>query len=249
MTEAHRPAPFDPGAEFDRQVENLVVKGYPAASERSTAQFRDLVAPLRPIAVERGEGMAAPEEGRVPFLLTVSRALVPIEWAWPLTTLQGGRKAGFIDRHYEEGALERFVPPSDVTLPERPVYLVLDVDRGEEFCGAVPKDAMATIADRERTCLTIEEGIALVTHHPRALAKNKCFSLGASRCGDRRVPAMWISERAPKLGWCWEGNPHTWLGMASAAYRAAEAGVEVSAPRQPSCPEAEIHQGDGLGRR
>ncbi|MFD8334700.1 DUF5701 family protein [Streptomyces solisilvae] len=21
------------------------------------------------------------------------------------------------------------------------------------------------------------------------------------------------------LGWCWEGNPHTWLGMASAGTR------------------------------
>ena len=29
---------------------------------------------------------------------------------------------------------------------------------------------------------------------------------------------MWISERAPKLGWCWDGNPHTWLGTASARH-------------------------------
>jgi hypothetical protein len=33
------------------------------------------------------------------------------------------------------------------------------------------------------------------------------------------VPAFWISERAPKLGWCWDGNPHTWLGVASAGVR------------------------------
>ena len=40
-----------------------------------------------------------------------------------------------------------------------------------------------------------------------------------------RTPALWISngtgrdgrERkgAPKLGWCWWGNRHTWLGIAS----------------------------------
>ena len=40
--------------------------------------------------------------------------------------------------------------------------------------------------------------------------------LSGSRRGDRRVPAMWISARAPKLGWCWDGNPHDWLGVASA---------------------------------
>lgn len=90
------------------------------------------------------------------------------------------------------------------------------MERGEEFCGAVPADAMAEIAGRGRTTLTMEEGLALVTQYPAALAKNKCFSLGATRGGDRRVPALWISQDAPKLGWCWEGNPHTWLGMASA---------------------------------
>jgi hypothetical protein len=47
---------------------------------------------------------------------------------------------------------------------------------------------------------------------------------------DARTPALWISngtgrdgrERrdAPKVGWCWAGNRHTWLGFASAARRA-----------------------------
>ncbi|CAM5297405.1 putative protein OS=Streptomyces tendae OX=1932 GN=GUR47_27180 PE=4 SV=1 [Streptomyces tendae] len=80
---------------------------------------------------------------------------------------------------------------------------------------------MATVAGRGRTPLTIEEGVAVLTQVPEVLVKNKCFSLGGSRCGDRRVPALWISKRAPKLGWCWEGNPHTWLGMASAGARHA----------------------------
>ncbi|GLW10154.1 hypothetical protein Misp01_52830 [Microtetraspora sp. NBRC 13810] len=83
----------------------------------------------------------------------------------------------------------------------------------------MPNDAMDVIAGRDRTLLTIEEGIALITHFPQILVRNKCFSLGGSRSGDRRVPAIWISERSPKLGWCWAGNPHTWLGMASASTR------------------------------
>ena len=78
---------------------------------------------------------------------------------------------------------------------------------------------------RGRTPLTIEEGIAVVTHAPQLLEKNRCFMLSGSRRGDRRVPAMWISERAPKLGWCWDGNPHDWLGVASAGARLAAPGV------------------------
>ena len=46
---------------------------------------------------------------------------------------------------------------------------------------------------------------------------------------DTRTPALWISNgtgrdgkerrNAPKVGWCWAGNRHTWLGFASAAER------------------------------
>ncbi|HEX2313701.1 MAG TPA: DUF5701 family protein [Thermomonospora sp.] len=211
---------FDAGAEFDRQVATLLAKGYPALAGLTAEEFTGLVAPLRDTAVARGGAMTPPEEGRMPFLLVVTRALAPIEQAWPLTTLHGKSRPGIIDRHYEPGALERFVTTKEAAPPDERAYLLFDVDRGEEFCGAVPNDAMAVIAGRGRTLLTIEEGIALVTQHPVALAKNKCFSLGGSRSGDRRVPAMWISQNAPKLGWCWEGNPHTWLGMASAADRA-----------------------------
>lgn len=216
-TEAETQA-FDPAAEFDRQAGTLTALGYPALAGLSDDAFAALVAPLRKAAVAHGG--AAPAEGRLPFLLVVTRALVPIEDAMPLTTLDGKTKPGFVDRSYEPGALERFVTVEDVEIPDEKVYLLLDVDRGEEFCGVIPNDAMATIADRGRTLLTIEEGIAFVTQQPAALAKNKCFSLGASRSGDRRVPAVWRSDNKPKLGWCWAGNPHTWLGMASAGGRA-----------------------------
>jgi hypothetical protein len=160
----------------------------------------------------------------VPFVLVVTRELAPVEETMPRTTLHGGRLPGFVDRSFEPGSLERFVATPQTHLPDQRAYLLLDVERGEEFCGAVPLDAMTTIAVRGRTLLTIEEGIALITHFPQVLVKNKCFSLGGSRSGDRRVPAIWISQKAPKLGWCWEGNPHTWLGMASADDRRATTG-------------------------
>ena len=41
--------------------------------------------------------------------------------------------------------------------------------------------------------------------------------MAGSRRGDQRVPAFWVSEGRPKLGWCWDRNPHTWLGTASCA--------------------------------
>ncbi|MFE3494835.1 DUF5701 family protein [Streptomyces sp. NPDC059175] len=215
---------FDAGAEFDRQVRTLTDLGYPAFAGLAPERFGSALAPLRALAVAAGGGPCDPGTGRVSFVLVVTRTLAPIEMTMPRTVLHGGQLPGFVDRSFEPGALERFVTTEEVRLPRRDAYLLFDVERGEEFCGVVPNDAMKTVAARDRTLLTIEEGIALLTHFPQVLVKNKCFSLGGSRCGDRRVPALWISKKAPKLGWCWEGNPHTWLGMASAGSRAAELG-------------------------
>ena len=217
---------LDAAAEFDRQVRTLVALGYPALSGRTEEEFAELVAPLRAEAVahagDPGQEYDAAASGRVPFVLVVARKLAPIERTMSLTTLHGGRLPGFVDRSFEPGALERFVATEEAAPPSPDgVHLLFDVERGEEFCGVVPGDAMATVAERGRTPLTIEEGVALLTQVPRILVKNKCFSLGGSRSGDRRVPAIWISQKAPKLGWCWEGNPHTWLGMASAGGRRA----------------------------
>ncbi|MER7129030.1 DUF5701 family protein [Streptosporangium saharense] len=203
------------GAEFDRQVHNLVKLEDSATAE----QLRSVVAPLRGLATELGSVTFEPDTGRLPFVLVVTRQVVPIERMMPRITVHGKTKPGFVDRSFEPGSLERFVSTEETGLSDQSAYLLLDVERGEEFCGAVPRDAMNTIRTRERTPITIEEGIAVITQFPEVLVKNKCFSLGGSRSGDRRVPALWISQHTPKLGWCWEGNPHTWLGMASAGGR------------------------------
>jgi len=106
-----------------------------------------------------------------------------------------------------------------VEVPDDPAYAVVGVERGEDFCGVRPAEAAVSIAARGRTMLTIEEGLAFLHAVPEALEKNKCFHTGASRGADRRVPALWISDKAPHLGWCWEHNHHTWLGVASAEGR------------------------------
>ncbi len=78
---------------------------------------------------------------------------------------------------------------------------------------------METILRDNRSPLTLDEGIALITHYPDVLKTRNCFSTLGSRCGDRRVPALWLSGGRTRLGWCWGGNPHTWLGSASCATR------------------------------
>ncbi|WP_433388745.1 DUF5701 family protein [Micromonospora sp. KLBMP9576] len=218
---------FDAATEFDRQLDRLVRLGYPALAGLTEAAFRDLVGPLRAAAVTGSAGLPAPTEARVPFLLVITRDLVPVEQRVALTTLAGKRKPGVVDRHYPEGHLATFHPIKELEVPAGPAYLLFDVDRGEETLNLAPAAAMEVIAGQGRLPLSIDEGLAFVTLHPEALATNKCFSLVGSRCGDKRVPALWISQGAPKLGWCWYGNPHTWLGSASA--RPERVGLESAA--------------------
>jgi hypothetical protein len=199
--------------EFVRQLENLVVLGYPALMGRSEAEFRATLSPLAAQLDEINPATAVEPSDHIPFLLVVSPT--PLAAAAKLMTLRGKPAALML----EEEEIASFTPTADTSIPDSPGYLLIDVDTGSEFCNVRPSDALPVITDRTRTPLTIAEGIALVTHRPDMLRKNKCFSLLGSRCGDKRVPAIWISAAAPKLGWCWNGNPHTWLGSASAGQR------------------------------
>jgi hypothetical protein len=105
----------------------------------------------------------------------------------------------------------------EVNIPNETAYLLVDIDRGKQTLNYRPIDAMEVIKKDSRSPLTIDEGVAIVTQYPEFLIKNNCFSLLASRhTGDKRVPAIWINaNKNPNLGWCWNGNPHTWLGSAS----------------------------------
>lgn len=211
---AHQQA-YDAGTEFDRQLGTLLDKGYPRESGLTEGELTGLLEPLRGPVLTRSEGMVAPSRERVPFVLVVTKHVVPADRAMPLTQLRG--RPGIVSA--DTADIHRFEAIDTVGIPDNQAYVVFDVDRGAEYLNVRPDDALTGLTARRRSPLTVDEGIAFVTQFPDSLEKNHCFSLAASRCGDRRVPALWISKRAPKLGWCWAGNPHTWLGTASCSVR------------------------------
>lgn len=198
--------------ELAQQTDRLVALGYPAIAGLPEDGFRALVAPLEEYAAAHDD-----------VVLVVTRDVVRPEDTVPLLRLVGSDRPGRVDRNHAEGDLATYSPLPELGVPAASAYLLVGVERGEEFCGVPPEEALPVIRGRGRTPLTIDEGIAVVTHRPELLEKNKCFMLSGSRRADRRVPALWISEKAPKLGWCWDGNPHSWLGVASTAGRVGPA--------------------------
>jgi hypothetical protein len=189
--------------ELRRQVDGWVGVGLPEASGCPEDELRALAAELEPRLPDG------------PFVLVPSRELLAPERAIAMAVWKGRR--GFTTMDADDVA--RFRPTDDVDVPDAPLYLVTDVDTGRDTLGVRPDDALPGILAAGRTPLTLEEGLAVAVQHPGWLRERNCFEMLGSRAGDRRVTGVWVSKGAPRLGWCWGGNPHTWLGMASASGR------------------------------
>ena len=188
---------------IDHQLDVLVHKGYPALAGLSESGLRALAEPVRAAvrtelaaAGRTGIDLSGVDDGHVPLLLVTRRDVVPAEQAMPLTALAGSTRPGIVDRNHGEGDLAGYLPIDAVTVPDAPMYAVLDLERGEEFCGVRPVEALPVVLSRGRTPLTIDEGVALITQYPQVLARNRCFMLSGSRRHDKRVPALWIGDRA-----------------------------------------------------
>ncbi len=203
--------------EFDRQVQTLIDKGYPKIANVSEEEFLNMLEPLKKKIETVDVSDIDVDRGYLPFVIVITSDVVPIDIAMSLVDKDG--KAGITKLFPHEPKDFSAIP--EVSIPATYAYVLLDIDRGKETINKTPHDAMEIIVQEKRSPLTIEEGVAIVTHFPEFLIKNNCFSLLASRhAGDKRVPAIWINaSKNPNLGWCWDGNPHTWLGSASCKNR------------------------------
>lgn len=200
---------------FKAQVEHLAGLGYPELLGTGREEFASALEPLRKRLPEPLAAAGDGSSGQVPFVLVIASPRAPVEATLPLIMRRG---LPAIERLFPRKPTD-FAPIDAVPLPAGDAYLLIDVDRGADTLNVTPDEALETISARGRSPLTIAEGVALLTHYPEFLQPNNCFSMLASRAGDKRVPAFWLSEKRPKLGWCWAGNPHTWLGSASTGGR------------------------------
>jgi hypothetical protein len=202
--------PTEAELEFDRQVDALVTVGLPEALDLADECFRAAVEPLRDLLPDAG-----PNGDTIPFVVVVPH--LPVVRALESVHMVGG--TGFTTM--EDGDLARFRPLPELDVPAGP-YLLIDVDTGADTLNVPPVDVLPRLQAAGRSPLTIAEGLAVLVSDPGVLRGRNCFSLLGSRAGDKRVPALWVSARRPRLGWCYQGVPHTWLGSASCAGRLTE---------------------------
>ncbi|GAA4613261.1 DUF5701 family protein [Saccharopolyspora hordei] len=212
--------------------------GSPVTSAAVLPPLADQAERLIDLGVPEIAGLAADDlrafagRGSDGALLALHPDRAPASVLAPL--LRRGDKPGFVVTDMPD--VDRFAP-TGVDVPDAPLYLVTGLDRGDHLANWSPEEALPELTAAGRTPLLITEGVHWVLQQPSALERNHCFMTIGSRLRkdngafDSRTPALWISNgtgrdgaerrNAPKVGWCWWGNRHTWLGFASATGREA----------------------------
>ncbi|HIT75283.1 MAG TPA: hypothetical protein IAA98_06845 [Candidatus Avipropionibacterium avicola] len=167
-------------------------------------------------------------------LLVVSDHALPVRILVPQLTraYDGQEKPGFIVVDMDDVA--DFVPTVEAPVPDAVIYAIDDPRRGDDMRNWTPAEAQEALCRDERTPFTIGEGVHWALQLHEVIDRNACYMMIGSRRPktkgfDSRTPALWISNGtgrdgrdrrgAPKLGWCWWNNRHTWLGFASGARR------------------------------
>lgn len=198
--------------EAQKQLDRIVALGYPDVADISAAAFRSLARPLIGALEHSDLGSN--------ILLVPTRELVSPESLIARTSIN--RMAGFTTMPPRD--IASFLPQDGFMPPEGPFYLVVNPHTGTCYVNREPDVARKLIDSDERLPLTLEEGLAIATQHPEWLLEKNGFNLLGSRSADGRVPSIWMSQNAPRLGAVWPKSRHTWLGN---AYCTARRGVSL----------------------
>ncbi|MCG2690815.1 DUF5701 family protein [Candidatus Parcubacteria bacterium] len=196
--------------EFERQVETLTGKEYAEAAVMKPDEYKKMFEPLKERIREIAQREKEMKEGHIPFVIIIKNEVIGGEKAMPLIELEG--KKGYTTMSADE--IKNFKPIKSVKIPNGKAYLAVDIETGKTTLGKTPDEAIKKIKKEDRSPLTLEEGVALITHHPEIL-KDHYMNLCGSRHGDGGVADLWLDEGEPELEWDWANSSNAKWGSAS----------------------------------
>ena len=208
----------DPVAEFDRQVDVLSHRIRNHMFIYDLSKLQQQTAGLRPKISELDAGKDV-REGNIPVVIVFRMQVA--SYGNLLSQLHYKGREGYVEMTPK--APESFVDVDSLAMPEVDIYALWDVDTGGSMLNISPGDSIDMLESKGRTPLTMYEGVQCALAIPEILTDKQQFNAiqmpGSRIGGDQRVPSIWISKGAPRLGWCWFGNIHTWLATASCKSR------------------------------
>lgn len=148
---------------FSQQINTIIERTFHVPTGLSESDFIDRhIMPLQQLFVKNGE-VTKIDESRIPILVVVPNTIVPLSYQ-----LERTRES------INDIQLEHIIQPEwfenakGVSTPDKP-YLLLDVENGYAMKNTTPKKCVQSFSDEGRFALTVDEGIALISHFPEVL--------------------------------------------------------------------------------
>ena len=148
---------------FHQQLSRIIERKFHIIANQSESDFiNHYIMPLKELIIE-GHVETDFRENRIPLLIVVPHNIVPL--SYQLDSLRE-----IIDEKHLEHIIkpEWFENIKGVSTPDKP-YLLLDVETGYAMKNITPKKCVETFKREGRFALTIDEGLALITHFPEVL--------------------------------------------------------------------------------
>jgi hypothetical protein len=148
---------------FSEQIKTIMERKFHAPTGLSESEFiKGFIKPLEQLLVNNDKVIQI-DENRIPILVVVPHTLVPL--SYQLDRVRESIKDLQLDHIIQP---EWFENAQGVSTPDKP-YLLKDVETGYAMKNTPPKKCAQTFIDGGRFALTIDEGIALITHFPEVL--------------------------------------------------------------------------------
>jgi hypothetical protein len=148
---------------FSKQINTIIERKLHLPTGLSESDFIDRhIMPIKQLLVENDKDIKI-EENHMPILIVVPDNIVPL--SYQLEKLK---------ESINDIQLEHIIKPEwfenaqGVSTPDKP-YLLIDVETGYTMKNTTPKNCVKIFNDQGRFALTVDEGIALISHFPKVL--------------------------------------------------------------------------------
>ncbi|MGD8253867.1 MAG: DUF5701 family protein [Syntrophobacterales bacterium] len=148
---------------FSQQIKTITERRFHEATGLSESDFINRhIMPLKQLLVNNDKDTTT-DESRIPILVVVPHTIVPLSYQLEM-----------IRESINDVQLEHLIKPEwfenakGVSTPDRP-YILLDVETGYAMKNTPPKKCVQRFRDAGRFALTVDEGVALISHFPEVL--------------------------------------------------------------------------------
>ena len=148
---------------LSKQINRIIEREFHIPTGLSENDFiNNHIMPLRQL-LEKAKIDTKSKENRIPILVVIPNSIVGLSYQLECVreSIEDTRLKQIIQPEWFENA-------EGVSTPDKP-YLLLDVETGYSMKNITPKKSVQTFQDEGRFALTIDEGIALITHFPEVL--------------------------------------------------------------------------------